>query len=137
MAKPLECGSTDPARVPGRRRARCRGPHLPTFRACGHPSPRGLAAGTPDPLVARTAQANNAILVAYDRDMRKLARRHGVGGGRFARLSLIHLQCPEPTAASRIEDAMSFIEHEWRVSPTPDARRLYVEIGTGFLRTNR
>ena len=110
------------------------------FRGFGHEvilHREALAAGVPDPLVCAAAQANDAILVAYDKDMKKIARRRGVGAGRFARLSLIHLQCPEPTAASRIEQAMSFIEHEWSVSSTPDARRLYVEIGAGFLRTNR
>ena len=110
------------------------------FRELGHEvilHREALAAGVSDPLVCAAAQANDAILVAYDKDMKKIARRRGVGAGRFARLSLIHLRCPEPTAASRIEQAMSFIEHEWSVSPTPDLRRLYVEVGAGFLRTNR
>ena len=93
---------------------------------------------TPDNLVAAAALANDAILVAIDGDMRQLARRYGAshGSDRFSRLSLIHLSCNEVLAAKRIEQAMTFIEHEWSVSREKSARRMWVDIGQHFLRSH-
>ena len=93
--------------------------------------------GSPDVLVCAVAQANDAILVAFDNDMKRIARRHGVGGERFKRLSLIKFYCPEPMAAQRLEQAMSFVEHEWGVSSEKTARRLHVDIATHVLRSHR
>jgi hypothetical protein len=93
--------------------------------------------GSPDTLVCAVAEANDAILVAFDNDMKHLAQRHGVAGGRFKRLSLIRFGCPEPMAAQRLGEAMSFIEHEWVVGDKKAARRLFIEIGTHVLRTWR
>ena len=98
-----------------------------------------LAEKTPDEVVAATALANDAILVAIDRDMRQIARRYGIGHGsdRFGRLSLIHLCCDEVQAAKRLGQAMSFIEHEWNISLQKVARRMWVDIDLHFLRTHR
>lgn len=41
-----------------------------------------LMPGSPDVLVAKTAEANDAILIALDGDMKALAKRAGIGGGR-------------------------------------------------------
>jgi predicted nuclease of predicted toxin-antitoxin system len=87
------------------------------FTACGHeivPFEDVLKRGSLDTLVCHAAEANDAILVAFDKDMKALARRLGIGGNRFKRVNLIHLECPESTAASRLQEAMSFIGHEWR-----------------------
>lgn len=97
-----------------------------------------LPDGTADAVVCSTALANGAILVAIDRDMKQLSKRFGIGSSdRFARLSLIFLCCNETLAAKRLQQAMSFIEHEWNVSEEKAARRLWVDIGPHFLRTNR
>jgi predicted nuclease of predicted toxin-antitoxin system len=93
--------------------------------------------GSPDLLVCAAAGSNDAVLVAFDGDMRQIAKNHGISKGRFKRLSLIKLSCTEPSAASRIEQAMSFIEHEWIISSEKAARRLFVEIGSYVLRTYR
>lgn len=93
--------------------------------------------GSPDTLVCAVAEANDAILVAFDNDMRQLARNHGVGKGRYKRLSLVKFSCPEPKAASRLEEAMSFIEHEWAFCLQRKARRMFVEIGKDVLRSMR
>lgn len=111
-----------------------------TFEAHGHevvPLEAAVKRGSPDVMVCAAAQANDAILVAFDHDMKQLARRYGIGSGRFKRLSLIKFLCPEPMAAKRLEQAMSLIEHEWLVSSEKVARRLFVEVGKQFLRTNR
>jgi predicted nuclease of predicted toxin-antitoxin system len=96
-----------------------------------------IATGSPDPLVCVAAQANDAILVAHDADMKGLAKRYGAGQGRFKYLSLIKLSCPEPRAADRMKEAITLIEHEWQISQTKAARRLYVEILTSVIRTMR
>ena len=93
--------------------------------------------GSDDPVVCAAALANDAILVALDGDMKTIARGHGISSRRFARLSLIKLSCSEPSAMARISGAMSLIESEWRFSEGKAARRLFVEIGRGFIKTNR
>lgn len=96
-----------------------------------------ITTGSKDPLVCVAAEANDAILVAHDADMRGLAKRYGVTNGRFKRLSLIKLSCPEPRAVDRLREALSLIEHEWEVSKTMAARRLFVEVSKDVIRTMR
>jgi hypothetical protein len=69
--------------------------------------------------------------------MKQIARHHGVGNQRFKKMSLLKLSCKEPHAALRVEQALSLIEHEWNFSEEKRARRLFVEIGDGFIRTTR
>lgn len=94
---------------------------------------------TPDLVVARTAIENDAVLVAIDNDMRNIAKRYGVAAqkGRFAQLSLIHICCDEVMASKRLRQAMSFIELEWTVRNGRAARRMWVDSGPHFLKTNR
>jgi predicted nuclease of predicted toxin-antitoxin system len=96
-----------------------------------------ITVGSSDPLVCIAAEANDAILVAHDGDMKGLAKRHGVTNGRFKSLSLLKLSCSEPRAVDRLRQAMSLIEHEWQVSQQKRARRLYVEVSTEVIRTFR
>lgn len=93
--------------------------------------------GSPDPLVATISMENNAVLVALDGDMRKLAQQRGVGQMRYKRLSLLKLSCPETEAASRVQEAMSLIEHEWAVESDPSKRRMFIDIGSRVIRTYR
>jgi hypothetical protein len=76
-------------------------------------------------------------LVAFDNDMKQLARRHGVTPARFKRLALLKFECEEPKAADRLEQAMSLLEHEWAVSLQPAMPRLFVIIGKQTLRSYR
>ncbi len=110
------------------------------FEKYGHeviPFEGAVKRGSHDNLVCRAAEANDAILVAFDKDMKQAARRFGIGNERFKRLSLIHFQCPEPMASERLNEAMSFVEHEWTVATASAARRLFVVIGKQVLRTHR
>jgi predicted nuclease of predicted toxin-antitoxin system len=93
----------------------------------------------PDTVVATTALANDAILVAIDKDMKQIAQRYGMTprNTRFERLSLIQICCDEVLASKRIEHAMSFLEHEWAFKLEKSARRMWVEIGPHNLKTNR
>jgi predicted nuclease of predicted toxin-antitoxin system len=98
-----------------------------------------LKDGATDELVARTAILNNAVLVALDKDMRQLVRRFGESSphNKFSGLHLIRICCSETVCASRISHAMSFIEQEWEFTSRKSARRLWLDIGAHFIRSNR
>jgi predicted nuclease of predicted toxin-antitoxin system len=53
-----------------------------------------LARGSADPVVCVYAAEIEAILVALDGDIKRLAQSHGVGAGRFRRLNLLKLSLP-------------------------------------------
>lgn len=93
--------------------------------------------GSPDPLVATVATTNDAVLVAIDGDMRRIAQERGIGQNRYKRLSLIKLSCPETEAVDRLKQAMSLIEHEWSLEKDPSKRRIFIEIGKTYIRTVR
>lgn len=93
--------------------------------------------GSEDLLVCAVAQANEAILVAVDGDMRQIARRHKVSKSRYRSLNLLKISCSEPQAANRVEQALSLIEHEWEFSEGKTGRRLFFEVSNSFLKTNR
>ena len=95
------------------------------------------ATGSPDQLVCAVAEANNAILVALDSDMKRLANRHGVGQKRYRKLSLLKLSCREPNAAARIAVALSLIDHEWAYSAANKDRRIFIDIGDASISTRR
>jgi predicted nuclease of predicted toxin-antitoxin system len=94
---------------------------------------------TADDIVCATALANEAILVAMDGDMKQFPKRFGISqnSSRFDKLNLIRLCCNEVLAAKRLDQAMSLIEHEWTFSDEKSSRRLWIEIGTHHLRSNR
>ncbi len=98
---------------------------------------QALAPGSPDHLVCTIAEVHAAILVAFDADMRALARRHGAGGQRYRRLSLLKLSCRETRAMERVKAALSLIEHEWQVSAAASDRRIFIDIGDNSIRTAR
>ncbi len=93
--------------------------------------------GSSDTLVSATALANDATLIAFDGDMKQIARGHGVSNSRFTKLSLIKFSCPEPMAVTRLKAAMSLIEHEWQLDQPNSIRRIFIEIGKSYIRTHR
>ena len=96
-----------------------------------------IATGSPDDLVCVAAEANDAILVACDGDMRQIVKKFGMGNGRFKRLSLVKISCSSPTAAAQVRDALTLVEHEWPISTNTAVRRLFVEIRSNNITTNR
>lgn len=97
-----------------------------------------LARGSADQLVCAIADINDAILVALDGDMKRIAQGYGIGARTFLRMGLIKLSCFEPDAARRVREAMSLIEHEWAFSEgTPNKRRIFVEISATVIRSFR
>ena len=110
------------------------------FRIHGHhviPFEEVCAPGVADELRLRSCEANNALLVAYDNDMKQYVRRKGQGPDRFKSLHLLKFNCPEPMAARRLEEAMTMVVLEWSIAHQKAARRVYVEIGTHDIRTFR
>jgi len=96
-----------------------------------------LAIDISDELVAALAEHEAAILVTLDKDFNEIAKRFGVGRRRFKTLSRIRLACKESRARERVSVAMSLIEHEWRLCQESTDRRLFLEIGDSYIRTNR
>lgn len=67
-----------------------------------------VSRGSRDELVCVAAEANDALLVAFDNDMKQLARRHGLTPARFKDLNLLKFECEERNAADRLGEAMSW-----------------------------
>jgi predicted nuclease of predicted toxin-antitoxin system len=98
-----------------------------------------LPQGAPDEVVCAAALTNDAILIAVDGDMKRLAKRYGTTpeNTRFARLSLIRIGCNGALSAQRVDQAMTLIEHEWGFTAAKAARRLWIDIGPHNIRTLR
>jgi predicted nuclease of predicted toxin-antitoxin system len=96
-----------------------------------------LVKGSADPVVCTAADANQAILVALDNDMKAAAKRQGIGQNRYRRLSLIKLSCRESNAAQRLSEALGLIRSEWQLGADNASRRIFIEIGDGFIKTHR
>jgi predicted nuclease of predicted toxin-antitoxin system len=93
---------------------------------------------SPDQVVATVGDMDGAILVSCDHDFDSIAPRILKGlRARYRKLSRIAIRCTEFHAARRIEEAMEFIELEWRTAQSRSDKRMFVEIkATGF-KTNR
>jgi len=98
---------------------------------------KSIARGSSDHLVCAIADINDAILVALDGDMKRIAQGYGIGARRFLRLGLIKLSCFEPDGAKRVRSAMSLIEHEWMITEGSEGRRIFVEISDKVIRSFR
>ena len=97
-----------------------------------------LIRGSRDELVCIAAEANDALLVAFDNDMKQLARRHGVTPAKFkCKPATPDSSAREPNAAHRLEEAMSLLEHEWTISQKVASQRVFVVIGKQVLRSHR
>lgn len=107
--------------------------HKVTYLNKGDVVPRG----SKDTLVCAFAIMSDQILVAIDGDMKVIARTHGASNSQYTKLNLLKLSCTPPEAASRVQAAMTLIEHEWHVGDATDGRRFYVEIMKSVMRTNR
>ena len=97
-----------------------------------------LPTDAPDEVVATASENANAVLVSMDKDFKKIAPRMPVGQrARFRRLSRASLDCIEPHAAARFEQAMSLVEAEFRLASHRPDSRMIVLIGESYIRTNR
>ena len=111
------------------------------FRAHGHKIRHVrdiLPVDSPDPLVATVSEEDGTVLVSCDRDFKLIAPRIPKGHrARFRRLSRISLECNEPQAAQRIQEAMSFIELEYEKALGRSDKRMIVVIKNSVISSHR
>lgn len=97
-----------------------------------------LPTDSPDPLVAKVAQENEAILVSHDGDFKVIAPRIPMGErSRFRKLSRIHLSCEHVKAPQRLAAAIALIEFEWVGAQARSDKRLHVVIQPHLIKTLR
>jgi len=71
---------------------------------------------TADPVIAAACSQSGHVLVSHDKDFRQTAKRLNITQRQYLNsLHRILLACPEPIGASRMTDALSLIESEWRL----------------------
>lgn len=84
---------------------------------------------TPDEFIAWVGDAQQAVVVTFDRDFDRLVARAPEGGrNRFKSLGRISLRCSEPRALSRIREFIDEIEAEYDRCQQRRDRRLIVRI---------
>jgi predicted nuclease of predicted toxin-antitoxin system len=94
--------------------------------------------GSPDQLVATVAQELNAVLISFDGDFQTIAPRIPKGQRtRFRSLSRIWMRCFEPDGADRLEQALSLVESEFALAQQRADKRMLMQVGTSYLRTDR
>lgn len=97
-----------------------------------------LPTDSPDPLVAKVAQDNEAILISHDGDFDTIAPRIPVGQkARFRKLSRIHLRCENAKAAERLAAAITLVEFEFAVADTRPDKRVHIVVQTNLIKTLR
>ena len=95
-----------------------------------------LAEKASDILVCETAIRNDAILVAIDRDMKRIAGKSKTEN-RFDKLNLLHIHCTEVQAAKRLDQSIKLLESEWEFTTQKVARRLWFEVHSHYFKTWR
>jgi predicted nuclease of predicted toxin-antitoxin system len=98
-----------------------------------------LSPGSRDELVAAAAIMNNPLLIAFDRDMKQMAKRFGNPDkdGKFKKLHLLFINCNPVLGPKRLEHFMSYIEHEWQITCKKASRSLWIDVGPHYIRTYR
>ncbi|MEM6277787.1 MAG: DUF5615 family PIN-like protein [Pseudomonadota bacterium] len=94
------------------------------------PFSEGASKGSSDTVVAEAAIANDAVLVAMDRDMRSLAKAMGVSRARFKKLSLLLFRVDAVSSLARVRDAVPYIRLRLELTQAVDfdGRRMWVEV---------
>ncbi|WP_269583263.1 DUF5615 family PIN-like protein [Roseibium sp. Sym1] len=94
--------------------------------------------GSADPLVSFVAEDQRCVLVSHDGDFQKIAPRIPDGQKqRFRKLSRIKLNCDEFKAAKRIEQTIDFIQSEYQVAQSKRDKRMILQIGKSYVRSDR
>lgn len=97
-----------------------------------------LATDTPDPIVAKTAQDMNAILISDDQDFNVIAGRKATAKQRrFKRLSRVNMRCSHAKAVERLAAAISLIEFEFEGAQSRPDKRMIIDVGPTIIRTLR
>ena len=93
---------------------------------------------TTDTVIAVACSRSGHVLVTHDKDFRGAgaAKRLGITRREYqTTLHRIQLRCEEPRSASRVQLALSVIEHEWSI--LDGSRPLVIEIRDDIIRLMR
>jgi len=98
-----------------------------------------LPRGTPDPIVALLGNELNAVVVTWNhKDFKLLASRIPEGGRqRFRSLGLITFRCSEARGRQRLEALIDWVEFEYAQAQKSPDKRMMLQIGESFYRSNR
>lgn len=97
-----------------------------------------LPTDTPDPIVAKTAQDIEAILISDDQDFNVIAgRKPTARQRRFQRLSRVNMRCPHAKAVQRLAAAIDLIEFEYEAAQSRPDKRMIIDIQPTLIRTLR
>lgn len=97
-----------------------------------------LPTDTPDPIVAKTSQDLEAILISDDGDFKKVAgRRPNAHKPRFRKLSRVNMKCKHAVAATRIAAAITLIEFEYEIAQERADKRMIIDVQPTLIRTLR
>lgn len=98
-----------------------------------------LPRGTPDQIVALLGDELNAVVVTWNhKDFKRLASRIPEGGRqRFRGLGRLTFRCSEARGRQRIEALIEWVEFEYTQAQKSPDKRLMLEIGDSYYRSNR
>ena len=97
-----------------------------------------LPTDTPDPIVAKVAQDDDAILLTHDGDFKAVAPRVAHGQRtRFRKLSKVHLHIEQARSEGRLAAAIALIEFEWAAAQEKPDKRLHIAIQLAVIKTYR
>ncbi len=98
-----------------------------------------LPRGTPDQIVALVGDELHAVVVTWNhKDFKRLVSRIPEGGRRrFRNLGRITFRCSEAHGRQRLEELIEWVEFEYvQAQKSPD-KRMMLEIGETYYRSNR
>ena len=98
-----------------------------------------LPRGTPDQIVALVGDELRAVIVTWNhKDFKRLASRiPEKGRQQFRNLGRITFRCSEAHGRQRLEALIEWVEFEYgQAQKTPD-KRMMLEIGESYYRSNR
>ena len=87
-----------------------------------------LAPGTSDSDLSRVGDQLGLIVVTWDRDLKRLAKRAPRGERqKYRRLGRISLRCNQARALSRVQQVIESIEFEYEQTQKHSDQRLFIE----------
>jgi predicted nuclease of predicted toxin-antitoxin system len=97
-----------------------------------------LPTDTPDPIVAKTAETMEAILISDDADFNVIAgKKPTAKTKRFKKLSRVNMRCQHSMALSRLAAAMTLIEFEFEEALSRSDKRMIIDVQPTLIRTLR